>query len=98
MSRKQLLGVSVVTIILLLLLLAVFQSSLRYHLVDFTVFHTAGERFLAGASLYQASDGHYQFKYVPSSAACFVPFALLPLEIAKFIWLVVTFGSVVGVV
>lgn len=56
---------------------------------DFTVFLTAGERFAEGAALYQQSDGHYQFKYLPLAAAYFAPFSTLPSDLARFLWLVI---------
>ena len=40
---------------------------------DFEVNFRAAERLRAGESLYQTSDGHYMFKYFPSSALLYVP-------------------------
>jgi len=53
---------------------------------DFEVNYRAGERLRAGESLYQTSDGHYMFKYFPSSALLYVPLSLLPLPAAKVLW------------
>ena len=53
---------------------------------DFEVNLRAGERLRAGESLYQTSDGHYMFKYFPSSALLYVPFTLLPIPAAKALW------------
>ena len=53
---------------------------------DFEVNYRAGERLRAGESLYRTSDGHYMFKYFPSSALLYVPFSLLPLPVAKVLW------------
>jgi hypothetical protein len=57
-------------------------------MVDYQVFHLAGERFLSGEMLYRAADGHYQFKYMPFSAAYFMLFSLLPLVWGKFAWFI----------
>ena len=46
----------------------------RDDLVDFTVPHRAAVRFLAHEQLYRPSDGHYQYKYLPTFAAVMVPF------------------------
>lgn len=53
---------------------------------DFEVFYRAGERYLAGEPLYRLTDGHYQFKYLPASAAFFSVFASLPYQVARFVW------------
>ena len=53
---------------------------------DFEVNHRAGERLRAGESLYQTADGHYMFKYFPSSALLYVPLSFLPLSAAKALW------------
>ena len=82
---------------ILAVLLALFLWKGKTALVDFQVYYTAGERFLAGEQLCQPSDGHYQFKYLPVSAVYFVPLALLPLAIAKFLWLAVVTAALVGV-
>ncbi len=79
---------------LLLILAAIsigvlFFAALQDRMTDFAVFHKAGQRFLNAEPLYQESDGHYQFKYLPGSAVIFVPLALLPLVAAKLIWLFV---------
>jgi alpha-1,2-mannosyltransferase len=57
---------------------------------DFEVNYRAGERLRAGESLYRTSDGHYMFKYFPSSALLYVPFSYLPLSAAKALWYGIT--------
>jgi hypothetical protein len=54
---------------------------------DLEVFHRAGARFIRAEALYRADDGHFEFKYLPASAALFAPLSLLPLGIAKLFWL-----------
>jgi Glycosyltransferase family 87 len=63
---------------------------------DFEVNYTAGGRLLAGEGLYRTSDGHYMFKYFPSSALFYVPFSLLPLPAAKALWYAFTVFSTVA--
>lgn len=45
---------------------------------DFQVYRTAGSRVVAGEPLYRASDGHWQFKYLPAFAFVVAPVAILP--------------------
>ncbi len=62
----------------------------RGELVDFTVPHTAAVRFLAHEPLYRPSDGHYQYKYLPTFAAVMVPFTLVPKRAAEVAWFTLT--------
>ncbi len=55
-------------------------------MTDFEVCYRAGKRVLLKENLYRLSDGHEQFKYLPFSAFLFVPFALLPLSLARGVW------------
>ncbi|MGH9337628.1 MAG: glycosyltransferase family 87 protein, partial [Vicinamibacteria bacterium] len=57
---------------------------------DFEVNYRAGARLLAGENLYRTADGHYMFKYFPSSALLYVPLSLLPLGAAKALWYALT--------
>jgi len=54
--------------------------------IDFTVFRTAGARWLAGTSLYRAEDGPMPFKYAPPVAVLLAPLALLPRTIGAVLW------------
>jgi hypothetical protein len=82
--------VRIVTVLLLLFIVAlsgiVFHLKLRDELVDFEVGFTAAQRLKLGETLYRASDGHYQFKYLPVSAFFYLPLTLLPLTAAKAVW------------
>jgi hypothetical protein len=62
----------------------------RDELVDFTVPHRAAGRFLAHEPLYRPSDGHYQYKYLPTFAAVMVPFTLVPKRVAEVAWFTLT--------
>jgi hypothetical protein len=80
-----------------LVLFAVIVTSLyvlvrlkRDELVDFAVPHRAAQRFLAREPLYRPSDGHYQYKYLPSFAAVMAPFTLMPKRAAETTWFVLT--------
>jgi hypothetical protein len=65
----------------------------RFWLSDFEVYYNAAKRILHSENLYRIqSDGHYIFKYSPTSAVYFIPFTLLPFEIAKYIyWILLSF-------
>jgi hypothetical protein len=54
---------------------------------DFLVFWNAGRHLLSGQPLYDfARDGYSCFKYPTWIAALFIPFALLPIEVAEVVW------------
>jgi alpha-1,2-mannosyltransferase len=59
---------------------------------DFEAYRRAGERVLAGEPLYDtsaAAAGPYGlFLYPPPFAVAMVPFALLPLDVARWTWIV----------
>ncbi len=78
------------TLFILLLLLVsfclIFLLRVKNEMVDFEVNYQAAKRLRLGETLYRASDGHYQFKYMPFSAFLYLPFSLLPLSVAKGIW------------
>jgi hypothetical protein len=63
-----------------------FAFVIREEMRDFEVNYRAGQRLRAGESLYRTSDGHYMFKYFPSSALLYVPLSFLPLPTAKALW------------
>jgi len=72
--------------IVLILLALIFIFKIQEHMRDFEVNHTAGKRLRAGEMLYQKEDGHYMFKYLPSSALFYLPLSFLPLSVAKAFW------------
>jgi hypothetical protein len=81
--------------------LAVLAVALGQHPrrgLDFRVYLTAAERFLAGAELYPLSDGHMPFKYAPVAAPLFLPFALLPARLAVALWNLLSVAALAGVV
>jgi hypothetical protein len=71
---------------------AAYHTRIRHEMVDFDVYRTAAIRALDAESLYRASDGHYQFKYLPAFALLMAPFALVDREAAKVIWFALSAG------
>jgi len=68
----------------------------RFWLSDFEVYYNAAKRILHSENLYRIqSDGHYIFKYSPTSAVYFIPFTLVPLVIAKFLYWILLSGIIV---
>jgi hypothetical protein len=55
-------------------------------MTDFGVCYQSGKRIAQGEMLYQASDGHLQFKYSPAAAVFYSVLALFPFEMAKVLW------------
>lgn len=64
----------------------------RFWMSDFEVYYKAADRILHGENLYRiVADGHYIFKYSPTSAVLFIPFLVFPFGMAKIIyWLFLT--------
>ena len=57
------------------------------HENNFEIFRTASNHFMAAKDLYVPSERHFDlFKYTPSFALLFVPFAVLPFTIGLFLW------------
>jgi alpha-1,2-mannosyltransferase len=83
----------VLVLLTALLFAFLFLVVIRHEMRDFEVNYRAGERLRAGEGLYQASDGHYMFKYFPSSALLYVPLSFLPLPAAKAFWYSLTILS-----
>jgi hypothetical protein len=69
-----------------ILLLSLFLLKVQEHMIDFEVNYKAGKRLGGGESLYQVEDGHFMFKYLPSSALLYLPLSFLPLNAAKAFW------------
>ncbi len=78
------------TFLLFLLLFVIFLSLFIYKvkgdMIDFEVNYKAGTRLRVGESLYQVKDGHFMFKYLPSSALLYLPLSFIPLDVAKAFW------------
>ena len=72
--------------------------------LDFSVYWEAGRAVLAGHSPYgatielcdQSGIGCAGFRYPPPFALLIAPFSLLPLVTAKWAWLVISFGALLG--
>jgi hypothetical protein len=75
-----------VAVALAIVIAAGYLVRVRAGMVDFSVNYRAGQRLLAGETLYQPADGHYMFKYLPASALVYLPFVHLPIEAAKATW------------
>ncbi|NIO48976.1 MAG: DUF2029 domain-containing protein [Candidatus Aminicenantes bacterium] len=82
LKRKKLLLILFAFIILL----SLFLLKVKEHMIDFEVNYKAGKRLRGSESLYQVEDGHFMFKYLPSSALLYLPLSFLPLNAAKAIW------------
>ncbi len=80
------------------LAITVFQLRVRHEMVDFNVYRQAATRLTHAQPLYQAADGHYQFKYLPAFAILAVPFSMVDEETAKLIWFALSIGALVLVV
>lgn len=70
----------------------------RFWLSDFEVYYKAAERIFSGNNLYKITeDGHYVFKYSPTSALYFLPFIIFPFYVAKIIyWVFLSFVVIAG--
>jgi hypothetical protein len=71
---------------LIVLALTIFNLRISREMVDFEVYRTAGRRAIAAQPLYQESDGHYTFKYLPAFAVGMAPTAVLGHDAARVTW------------
>lgn len=55
---------------------------------DFQVYHIAAIRAASAEPLYQTTDQHYQYKYLPAFAVLTIPLGYLPPATARGLWLV----------
>jgi len=74
----------VIMIVAVFLLLFLFR--VKNDMIDFQVNYEAGKRLRLAETPYRFEDGHYMFKYLPSSAFLYLPLSYLPLDLAKGIW------------
>jgi hypothetical protein len=73
----------------------VFALKVKDEMADFEVNYQAAQRLRLGETLYRASDGHYQFKYLPFSAFLYLPLTALPPVAAKAVWFGIVFAAIV---
>ena len=67
-------------------IVASLQAGAR-HNNNFEIFRTSWHNLVAGRDLYVASVNHYDFfKYSPTFALLFAPFASVPFGVAMFLW------------
>jgi len=77
---------------------AVYVARVSEEMPDFRVYRTAGERILHAEPLYQAADGHYQFKYLPAFAIGMTPFAIMRPETARVVWFAMSVGLLMALI
>jgi hypothetical protein len=70
----------------------IYLTRIHVEMVDFDVYRTAADRALSGENLYRATDGHYQYKYLPAFAFAMAPFAKIDFNVARLIWYAITVG------
>jgi hypothetical protein len=97
MTMKKTAASIAIAIVVLAALAGIFAGLIRGDMSDFGVPYRNAGRVLQGETLYRATDGHLQYKYAPVSALYFAPFALLPLETAKFVWFVLEIAFLAGI-
>jgi hypothetical protein len=79
-------------VLLLVLAAVVYRARVQKEMIDFEVVRTVGTRALHAEPLYRASDGHWQFKYLPAFALAVAPLALVDREAGKAIWFALSAG------
>jgi len=84
-------GLLVLAVICILFMFAEIINN-RFWLSDFEVYYKSAYRILHSQNLYRiAADGHYVFKYSPTSAIYFIPFLIFPFAVAKYVyWIIIT--------
>jgi hypothetical protein len=81
--------------LLIALAIWVFIYKAAPRMPDFEVYWRAAWRAAHAEPLYRASDGHFQFKYLPAFAVLAMPLGFLPLATAKLLWFAISVGLVV---
>src|SRR5215831_1180685 len=81
--------------VIALLILAGYVVRIRTGMVDFAVNYRAGQRLMAGETLYQTADGHYMFKYLPASALIYLPLGHLPIDAARAVWFTISLVALI---
>ena len=72
---------------------ASLQAGAR-HNNNFEIFRTSWDNLVAGRNLYVASVNHQDFfKYSPTFALLFAPFAILPFTAGVLLWNAVNAGA-----
>lgn len=96
-NRNYNIGFLVLAIICLVFMVAEIYNS-RFWLSDLEVYYKAAYRIVRGQNLYQiVEDGHYIFKYSPTSGILFIPFLVMPFAAAKYVyWVLLTSLIVMG--
>ncbi len=108
-TRKQvfiLIFVFIASVLFFIRIYSVTNESLQ---MDFSAYYTAGRDFLLGNDVYKNNiltplsnwDGvsryeHSRYIYFPVFSLVFVPFSLFPYRIAKIIWTVLSFFSLIA--
>ncbi len=82
-------------LVIAILAVAAFQLRVQHKMVDFSVYWQAATRFSHGLPLYQVTDGHYQFKYLPIFAMLAVPLTMVDEGAAKMMWFALSVGALV---
>jgi hypothetical protein len=73
-------------ILIIVVFLLLFLFRVKNDMIDFQVNYEAGKRLRMAETPYRFEDGHYMFKYLPSSAFLYLPLSYLSLDLAKGIW------------
>ncbi len=72
--------------VLALMVTSIYLIRVEHKMRDFEVYLRAGIRARAAEPLYRATDGHYQFKYLPAFAVAAVPLGLAPERLVRAVW------------
>jgi alpha-1,2-mannosyltransferase len=77
---------------------AAYLFGIRWNhgMADFAVNYRAGQRIVAGETLYRTADGHYMFKYFPAAALIYAPFTALPIELAMVCWFLLSLAAFIA--
>lgn len=89
---------ALIAVAILLALAVALTPRVTREMPDFEVYWTSAARALDGAALYRTDDGHFQFKYLPAFAVMAAPVALLPVQVAKTIWFLVSVVLLVALI
>ncbi len=86
---------AIIVLVLIIAAWGAFAFGQTMRMPDFQVYHIAAIRAASAEPLYQTTDQHYQYKYLPAFAVLTIPLGYLPPATARGLWLIVSLALIV---
>ena len=76
----------IVVLLVTTALAVLYATKIESRMPDYEVYRRAAARAARGEPLYRASDGHFQFKYLPAFAVAMLPVGVAPERLVRACW------------